>query len=93
MIDKSTNSTFKALLDSQKDCQEQWLSVVETISFSCSDLSGTGPWTFVVEGFVHGRKEIGGCSLNKWLSINHLADLKTIKFDPVYPGNGQPSGT
>ena len=54
MVDRSTNSTFKALLDSRKDSQEKWLGVAETISFSCSDLSGTGPPTFTVEGIVHG---------------------------------------
>jgi hypothetical protein len=88
LVDSCPNSTFKAILDSQTDTQKKWLAPVETISFSSSELSGTGPWTFSVEGFVHGRGKIGGCSLNQWLSTNHT-DLKAIKFDAVYPGNGQ----
>ena len=91
MVDSCPNSTFKAILDSQKDCgnQDKWLGSAETISFSSSDLSGTGPWTFDVEGFVHGRGKIGSCSLNQWLSTNHHTDLKAIKFDAGYPWNGQ----
>ena len=88
MVDSCPNTTLKALLDSRNDSREQWLPAAETISFSCSDLSGTGPLTFSVEGFVHGREKIGCCSLNKWLPMNHT-DLKEIKFDAVYPGNGQ----
>ena len=88
MVDKSPISTFKFLLDSQKDFLDKWLGPVETISFSCSCLSGTGPLTFSVEGFVHGRGQMGRCSLNKWLPTNHT-DLKAIRFDAVYPGNGQ----
>jgi hypothetical protein len=42
-----------------------------------------------VEGIVHGRENIGGCSLNQWLSTNYHTDSKAIKFDAVYPGNGQ----
>ena len=87
--DSCPNSTFKALLDSRKARQEECLGVADTITFTCSDLSGTEPRTFSVEGFIHGCREIGGCSLNQWLPMNHIPELKAIDFEPVYPGHGQ----
>ena len=33
--------------------------------------------------------KIGECSLKQWLPINHIAELVAIKFEAVYPGNGQ----
>ena len=86
MVDSSPYSTFKALLDSRKDRQ---VGVADTITFACSALSGTGPWTIAVECIVHGRNEIGGCSLKQWLPRNGLPELKAIQFEAVYPGNGQ----
>ena len=86
LVDSCPNSSFKALLDSRKALQEECLSVADTITFTCSDLSGTEPRTFLVEGFVHGNREISGCSLNQWLLMNHIHDsnpdtkLLTIEF-------------
>ena len=91
--DSCPNSTFKALLDSRKARQEECLGVADTITFTCSDLSGTEPRTFSVEGFIHGCREIGGCSLNQWLPMNHIPELKAIDFEPVYPGHGQLDST
>ena len=34
MVDSCPNSTFKALLESQKDSQDKWLGVAETITFA-----------------------------------------------------------
>ena len=41
LIDSSQYSPIKALLDSRKGRQEQCLSVAETITFTCSAVSGT----------------------------------------------------
>ena len=63
MVDASPISTFKALLDSQKDCQQEWLHLADIITFACEDLRGTEPLKFNVLGFVHGHGLIGGLSL------------------------------
>jgi hypothetical protein len=89
LVDTCPNSTFKALLESRKARQEECLGVADTITFTCSDLSGIEARTFSVEGFVHGNREIGFCSLNQWLPINHISELKAIDFAPVFPGHGQ----
>ena len=88
--DSSTSSIVKALLDSRKERQEECLRVADTITFTCSELSGTQPRTISVEGFVHGNGKIGECSLKQWLPMTHIPELlKAIDFEPVYPGNGQ----
>ena len=89
LVDSSPNATFKALLDSRKERQNECLGVADVITFTCSDLSVTEPWTFSVEGFVHGNREIGGCSLKQWMPINHIHELKALEFEAIYPGHGQ----
>ena len=82
-------SSIKALLESRKERQEECLSVADTITFTCSDLSESEPRTISFEGFIHGYGKIGGCSLNQWLPMNHIPELKAIEFEAVYPGHGQ----
>lgn len=89
LVDSSPNATFKALLDSRKERQNECLGVADVITFTCSDLSVTEPWTFSVEGFVHGNREIGGCSLKQWMPISHIHELKALEFEAIYPGHGQ----
>ena len=88
LVDSSPNATFKALLDSRKERQNECLGVADVITFTCSDLSVTEPWTFSVEGFVHGNREIGGCSLKQWMPISHIHELKALEFEAIYPGHG-----
>ena len=80
LVDSSSNTTFKALLDSRIESQKKYLGAADTITFSCSDLSETEVMTFSVEGFVHGSDKIGKCSLNQWLPLNHIPELKAIEF-------------
>ena len=89
LVDCSQYSTFKALLESRKECQEQCLSVAETITFTCSELSGTDPRTISVKGFVHGHDKIGECSLKQYLAMDHMPELKAIELEAVYPGRNQ----
>ena len=35
------------------------------------------------------RKRNRGCSLNQWLRMNQIPELKAIDFEPVNPGHGQ----
>ena len=90
MVDSGPNSTLKALIESRKESREKWLAAAEIISLSCSDLSGNGPCTFTVEGYVHGRQEIGRCSLKKWLLPNvsdHHTELKEIETTKILKHN------
>lgn len=81
-------STIKALLDSRKESQEEFLGVVETITYTCFELQAqvqsTEPSPIFVEGFVHGHEKIGECSLKQWLSVNHIPELKAIEFEAVF---------
>ena len=80
LVDSSPISSFKAPLDSRKERQKECLVVADTITFACSDLSLIEPRAIVVEGFVHGSDKIGKCSLNQWLPLNHIPELKAIEF-------------
>lgn len=86
-------STIKALLDSRKESQKEFLGVVETITYTCFELQAqvqsTEPSPIFVEGFVHGHEKIGECSLKQWLSVNHIPELKAIEFEAVFPGRKQ----
>jgi len=62
---------------------------VDTITFTCADLSAHEPRTISVQGFLHGCREIGHCSLKQWLRMSMIPELKAIHFEPVYPGHGQ----
>ena len=89
LVDSSQYSTFRALLDSQKERQEQCLGVEETITFTCSKLSETEPRTLSVEGIVHANRRIRGASLKQWLPMNHMPEVNSIEFEAVYPGRKQ----
>ena len=89
MIDSSPYSTVQALLDSRKECQQNCLHVVDTITLTCSDISVTEPRTISVEGFVHGCGKIGHRSLKQWLRMSQIPWLLAIEFEPVYPGHGR----
>ena len=62
---------------------------MDTITFTCADLSAHEPRTISVQGFLHGCREIGHCSLKQWLRMSMIPELKAIHFEPVYPGHGQ----
>ena len=51
LVDSSQYSTIKALLDSRKGRQEECLAVAETITYTCSELSGTEQRIISVHGF------------------------------------------
>ncbi len=87
LVDSSPNATFKALLDSRKELQKNCLGVADVITFTFSDLSKTEPWSFSVEGFIHGKREISRCSLNQWLPISHIQELKALEFGTIYPSS------
>ena len=76
-------------MDSRKECQENCLHFVDTITLTCSDISVTEPRTISVEGFVHGCGKIGHNSLKQWLPMSQIPGLLAIEFEPVYPGHGQ----
>ena len=59
LVGSSQFSTIKSLLDSRKGRQEECLAVAETITRTCSELSGTEPRTISVKGFVRGHEKIG----------------------------------
>ena len=73
-------------LESRNVRREECLTIADTITFACSNLSVTKPRNFSVKGFIHRCDKIGSSLFNKWLPMNHTPKLNTIKFEQVYPG-------
>ena len=84
-------TSWKDVLDSRKNQQEECLGVASVITFACSHISRLDLGMILIEGYVHGYANILFGSLKRWLPMNHreLPELLEIEFEAILPGRKQ----
>ena len=71
--------SWKVVLDSQNNRQNECLGIASVITFASSDIDRQASGTTSVKGYLHGNEHILLGLLKHWLPMNHL-DLA----EPLY---------